>query len=41
MPGPRVTRLRALEGGLMNQGMLFWFQDHRSESDAAVAGRIR
>jgi Ser/Thr protein kinase RdoA (MazF antagonist) len=32
---------QALEGALMNQGMLFWFEEHRSEIEAAVAGRIR
>ena len=32
---------QALEGALMNQGMLFWFEDHRSAIEAAMAGRIR
>jgi Ser/Thr protein kinase RdoA (MazF antagonist) len=32
---------QALEGARMNQGMLFWFEDHRSELEAAVAGRFR
>jgi Ser/Thr protein kinase RdoA (MazF antagonist) len=32
---------QALEGALMNQGMLFWFEDRRSAIEAAVAGRIR
>jgi Ser/Thr protein kinase RdoA (MazF antagonist) len=33
--------VQALDAALMNQGMLFWFEDHRGEIDAAVAGRIR
>jgi Ser/Thr protein kinase RdoA (MazF antagonist) len=32
---------QALDGALMNQGMLFWFEDHRSQIEAAMAGRIR
>ena len=32
---------QALEGARMNQGMLFWFEDHRSELEAAVSGRFR
>jgi Ser/Thr protein kinase RdoA (MazF antagonist) len=32
---------QALEGARLNQGMLFWFEDHRSAIEAAVTGRIR
>lgn len=29
---------QTLDAALMNQGMLFWFEDHRGEIEAAVAG---
>jgi len=29
---------RAIEAALMNQDMLFWFEDHRREIEAAVVG---
>ena len=31
---------QALDAALMNQGMLFWYEDHRSEIEAAVSARL-
>lgn len=30
---------QALDAAFMNQGMLFWFEDHRSEIESAIASR--